>query len=378
MTTGSYVIGNSNTPLYAKKVWSGVDDPVKPRHIIGEKWSKLSRRVRPENPYNMTAIRIESGKTQIYVNGVWNRQFQCKAVLGNQAPAATLNDELSLLSRLAEKIRGHDFNPGVFVAETRQSLEMIGSTAKAVLAFVSSCSRLDVTGAVRALSRFPGTTTSMRDAVKRNIALRDVGGAVLAARYGWQPLVYDCYEAAKALEELSKYRGLVFRANYTRKGVMEQSTSALWSCKGKWFRTCKYKIILSEPLSVVRSLSLANPAIVVWEEVPWSFVVDWFIPVGDYLANLGFFYKLDLKYVKTDFSRVVCNSDNDMPYPNLNRGETYVGGFVRSNTVSLRRTVGNSLNVPRPSFKTIAEAFSLTHVQNAAALISTGMRIVRR
>ena len=30
-------------------------------------------------------------------------------------------------------------------------------------------------------------------------------------------------------------------------------------------------------------LSLDNPAVLAWEALPYSFVVDWFIPIGDYL-----------------------------------------------------------------------------------------------
>jgi hypothetical protein len=31
---------------------------------------------------------------------------------------------------------------------------------------------------------------------------------------------------------------------------------------------------------------LSNPAALAWELVPYSFVVDWMIPVGDYLSSL--------------------------------------------------------------------------------------------
>jgi len=35
-----------------------------------------------------------------------------------------------------------------------------------------------------------------------------------------------------------------------------------------------------------KRLGLLNPVAVLWEVVPLSFVVDWFIPIGTYLASL--------------------------------------------------------------------------------------------
>ncbi len=46
------------------------------------------------------------------------------------------------------------------------------------------------------------------------------------------------------------------------------------------------EVTISNPnLYLANNLGLANPAIVVWELIPFSFVVDWFVTVGQFLEN---------------------------------------------------------------------------------------------
>jgi hypothetical protein len=41
-----------------------------------------------------------------------------------------------------------------------------------------------------------------------------------------------------------------------------------------------------EILDSFRGSGISNPALVAWELVPFSFVADWFVPVGDWLKQL--------------------------------------------------------------------------------------------
>lgn len=58
---------------------------------------------------------------------------------------------------------------------------------------------------------------------------------------------------------------------------------------------------------------LNNPSLIAWELVPYSFVVDWFLPVGDYLERLGAFSGLkfsDYSYTESaDWSRTFTSTD---------------------------------------------------------------------
>jgi hypothetical protein len=44
---------------------------------------------------------------------------------------------------------------------------------------------------------------------------------------------------------------------------------------------------LSNPvLANLSQMGITNPVELAWEELPYSFVADWFLPIGDYLGNL--------------------------------------------------------------------------------------------
>jgi hypothetical protein len=65
----------------------------------------------------------------------------------------------------------------------------------------------------------------------------------------------------------------------------DTTASQLFSCSREVM--CKVWCELSSPhLSELQQLGLTNPALVAWELVPFSFVFDWFIQVGDWLTGL--------------------------------------------------------------------------------------------
>lgn len=53
---------------------------------------------------------------------------------------------------------------------------------------------------------------------------------------------------------------------------------------------CHYSIVYDLPTGVLQDLNqlgLTNPVEVVWELVPYSFVVDWFLDVGGWVSSLS-------------------------------------------------------------------------------------------
>jgi hypothetical protein len=54
-------------------------------------------------------------------------------------------------------------------------------------------------------------------------------------------------------------------------------------------RTTRVKIyleVVNPNLHTIQQMGLTNPLVVAWELIPFSFVADWFIQVGDYLTAL--------------------------------------------------------------------------------------------
>ena len=47
-------------------------------------------------------------------------------------------------------------------------------------------------------------------------------------------------------------------------------------------------------MKAISYYGLDNPTLAVWEAMPYSFVVDWFLPVGDYLSSLSAFNGIEV------------------------------------------------------------------------------------
>lgn len=187
-------------------------------------------------------------------------------------------------------------------------------------------------------------------------------------QYGWRPLVDQAYEAGKALEAATKERSLRFTVSSQKTKQIDLSASPgfyeLWHVA-----RLQTKILceLYEELSLARSLGLANPAAVAWEVVPYSFVVDWFLPVGSYLSAWGVIPALKGRFLTISKgswkgARFVKTS----PFP---LGRPAAGSGLRDRYLRYSRVPSGGLSVPAPTFNKLPKALSPAHLYNAVALV---------
>lgn len=360
MTTGNITIGSSSLPFYSSKVWSGANDPAH------KAW----------NPYTMTAFRQEK-EPSIRIDrrtGVTDYPYMYGSTLWYPwTPNFSANDQIQLLADIADKARGHSFNAGVFAAEFNQTLDLVGDRSKRVLDFLRYASRGRFLKAVRALN-VPGL-------VKRGKA-KSVADFVLEMRYGWLPLLGDIYEGMRFVESKTREpRTLTFKSSKTVVVANNSSTSPSRTpmhVKGKFTR--RYIVVMTEQLSTARSLGLLNPAAVLWEKLPWSFVADWFIPIGTYLDVIGVIPHMKSSWRQTDFGRAggFANSSEKLANDPYYR---YIGGSCRYSAVRMVRyaeSYPSRETVPLPTLAHLDKAFSLTHIQNLSALIASNLSRIRR
>lgn len=120
----------------------------------------------------------------------------------------------------------------------------------------------------------------------------DPGGRWLEYSYGWSPLISDVYNI------LDKGFGDInFIVTGRAKGIKTKDLSYSWTGHGPYHRgsgdtltldraSCTAKIgIPNTAFAAISSWGLDNPAVLAWEALPYSFVVDWFLPIGDYLND---------------------------------------------------------------------------------------------
>lgn len=189
------------------------------------------------------------------------------------------------LSRLYENAKDQRVNIAQVFAERAQTVRLLADSAVRLAGVIGKIKRGDLSGAVKT-------------ALPKNA--KELSSDWLAYQYGVKPLLSDI---EGLISELN--RGGVFRtdvigsrhekvssngAGYTGdNGTYTIGPYCSWSTKLEAEVTVKYKLkseVNSNGLKLMSSIGIANPAALAWELVPWSFVIDWFIPIGDYLNTI--------------------------------------------------------------------------------------------
>jgi len=125
-------------------------------------------------------------------------------------------------------------------------------------------------------------------------------------------------------------------------------------------------------------LHLNDPLSVAWEVMPWSFVADWFLPIGDYLGAVDFYRSFDINYIVRSEKVVRQGTFHDPgPYYEIEGAEGY---FTREVTFtrSINSNPSTYADVPTPSFKSMQKALTPEHLLNAFALLTSTTDGIRK
>jgi hypothetical protein len=280
------------------------------------------------------------------------------------------------LSKIVERVKGHSFHAGVAAAEGKRTIDMcvtnLGKLGRSMLAL----RRGDFSTALRQL----GASSRKNSKLKAS----DISGRWLEMQYGWLPLLSDCYQASKALEAVSKgpltnrFTALAMRGvnhNYGGFGVTNGTVSQNFA------RSFRYIYEQAEEMSIPRQLGLLDPIGVAWELIPFSFVVDWFIPIGTYLSNLNQIphmtgrWMVTNKFGTTDNVSYIPGDPSSYP-PCGYHGYTHKYDLVtvhpsvsREAGYYWRHPLGGSYpSTPYPKMNTFNQAFSPRRLFNAISL----------
>lgn len=217
----------------------------------------------------------------------------------------------------------------VTALEAHKTWDTIYDRTKKLAKVVEACRRLDVRalrnlmpGAVRkpVPKRYVVWDTDGRPLLERRGRVRSVSVAPrvssnpgvldeasklwLEYRYGWTPLVYDITDSLKAIYAADLRSELLPRdiliARGREKAKDENQYTAIKTAGGLQYYT-KYAAVYefevrtfiryrwSAPQGILRRLNdfgLFDVPRALWEIVPFSFVADWIIPIGDWLGAL--------------------------------------------------------------------------------------------
>lgn len=203
----------------------------------------------------------------------------------------------------------------------------------------------------------------------------------LELQYGWKPLMSDILGGMAHLKKRAEKNATL---NLTVRSFHEDvvydentfSGAGLMTLKAHWLNQRKVNIFLvyaktDVVLAELSSLGLINPAEIVWEITRFSFVVDWFLPVSNWLsavtADTGFEFISGGQAVKSKriFNRGTLESMGSTPI-------FYYGSLqVRGRAEYYKRTCYSSSPVPGLYVK---NPLSFEHAANALALLAQAFR----
>jgi len=350
----------------------------------------------PDNPYSMTWKYRRDSAAQ-YDPRISSTP---RAYLASCMPAATTqeknlfgpNDDIKLVNKLKERMQGSDFNPSVFLGEAHQSLRMIADAAIRIAKSGYHLRKGDLSGAARSLlegtSRQPlkprhkwdprhperGSYPNLRGDTK------NLANNWLELQYGWLPLLSDAEGAAELLAHhlevplRTTYR-VVQRRQETKTFLNNDGVPngiGVTGSRGRNVVTHSRMLIarVEEDLhpTLAAKLGLLDPELVAWELLPFSFVADWFIPIGDFMEARAFSNRLKGTFITSSLWKKDELGSSISPGTQWVRSTINSGVF--SHEVSFTRTVSTSLKVALPEFKPFRKVATWKHCANALALVS--------
>jgi len=330
-----------------------------PYHFERTVWSLLqgtSRVKRFDPAYDYVVTGYMGNETQNYFNDAWL----------HSTDYTTHRDRALVKARLA--LKDTDVNLGVAFAERNKTARMVGDNAIAIAKAYRRLRRGDFRGAARELGiNKPGKPRGS-SATSRWLELQ----------YGWKPLLSDVFGATEALAKRPRSDWRVTSKGSSVEQIDSLITSGLnhtrcmTQATGKRGSFVRIDAVPENDLLIaLSSLGITNPLLIGWELVPFSFVVDWILPVGSFLESLDAMLGYGPTWCSmTNFAKVEWNSTG-VPQPRHNGGFWYEAvndTHQHKRYVYVKRTVSES--VPLPTLPRFKDPRSLSHMANGLSLLA--------
>lgn len=271
----------------------------------------------------------------------------------------TPNDELTLIGRLGNEIRGSDWDPLMTIGESAETFRLIAERTRQIANFAFALRRGNVREAVRYLGISVPKNGRKRRESDGYIGVEDAGKLVLEYQYGWRPVLGDIDSAARLIaERLNRNRPRKFRAKVKHRAITPLNMLIIGPTRAATWRR-DVRLITSQavdPTSVPVYGNL-DPLSTAWNLLPGSFILDWILPVGKYLDALKYIRAINsaggatrVQFTKSEWTGLrnttfsIANSYGKM------QNET----GERLQSVILARSVNQVVTVPRPNVKTFA------------------------
>jgi len=310
-------------------------------------------------------------------------EYQGGAQGGVRTPWTDVSTQLNVPSDVTNKailqarlnLKDQKVNLSTAFVERRQVVNLITDTARRLGSAINDLKH----------GRLPRSLGKLKSVSK---SLKTAGQQWLELQYGWKPLLSDIKGSAEALvdadmKDTARYGASVHgRASDVTNYIDDRDGFFIYGgcpCHMYVNVNTRYSakvnlnfLMDSAPLVQAAALGLTNPAELIWEEIPYSFVADWFFPIGNYLSALdaeaGWTFRAgSIGEVVDSRSRIVLSENRD-PHWNAGLQNVRVFGQAKSRRRFYDRT---TLSVaPVPELPSVKKTLSTLHMSQALALLA--------
>lgn len=283
----------------------------------------------------------------------------------------------AVLQRALARAQTDAWDALTFTAEFRSTVETVIGLRKRAISVVDRLSQ-------RVASR------AKRTAKATDIA-KIVSEVWLELRYAWRPLLYDMADIEEAIGRMQAgIEDPLHRAYETENSSAREtsnfvqtsvklagsSTLGLPGCviSQRSISTVEVKLHASVGLQVrTREVTMTDPFVTAWELVPFSFVLDWFVTIGDILAAFSPFATGELRYATLGVTTTQIETASNLivPQPGMKLVSSSMSACTRTRTTTsyVRRLASPqptlALQVDLSAFK-ILDLVALWLTQNAS------------
>lgn len=200
-----------------------------------------------------------------------------------------------------QKLADSKFDVSEFLVDIDRTVLLVAERVRQFVTAWRAVRRGDWLGAIAALGL-------SRRRLKR-LKFRDAQNAWLEFQYGWRPILNDIFGGIALVNQgiranethIHAVRRIREDLTVSPATLSESQTQESWqdlnsTQSGTVSTEVKFRARISDAtIAYLTSLELLNPLYTVWVATPFSFVIDWMIPVGDWLSSLS--APLGLKFV---------------------------------------------------------------------------------
>lgn len=362
-----------------RRTWSGVRTPG---------FGTLKKRALPINPHSVDLIQAEPTPcfySEIRVTdgfGSYWIQTPSDGISVDLPGDPGFNTEVAerAIRKVAKRSGGGiDGNLAQDIAQANRTVDVIFDSATRMANAANAARRGDIPGVIDVLWKSSTPKFKPGKEPKR-------GGSTasnwLAFQYGWKPLLDDIDGAMKALAKYhTDTRGSVRMVTASARKVIVSRSDILQhggrTKIGTINRVDTYNTRIGLRYAIDNRLhnflsqtGFTNPVNLAWELLPYSFVVDWFLPLGPWLETLSAYgglvfvdgYQTDYGKRETTASTYWSGFGPASPTTHEEWYGSYSGRRIR-----MRRSPLTGF--PSSAYPTLKNPFSTTHVLNAIALV---------